>query len=355
MKQHPIPITPLDHLWRVSSLLSLLLLVIAFAAGCGSTSKEAQPAAAKEPTKTETAQSTPAPAAAKSAASTEKRVIKHMAGETTIVGTPQKIAVLDYRLADSLLAVGVKPYASTTYLGTINLPYLDSKQLEGTIPLGDTTNLEALLQAAPDLIIGRTPDTKVYEQLSKIAPTILIDVESNSWRKNFTDVAGFIQKDKEAEKWIADYEKKAADIRAQLASIVKPGETFMYIRVMPKEIRVHNISDLFGGTLIQDLKLTPAPGLELVKRVEAISLEKLPDYNADHIFIEVGAPTNGGDKDAEANLNTISQSSIWKNLKAVKNNHVYTMPQWIISDFPHIKLKSLDLILDSLKKAPSTP
>ncbi|WP_344913034.1 hypothetical protein [Paenibacillus hodogayensis] len=61
-----------------------------------------------------------------------------MSGETTIVGVPHKIAVLDYRLADSLLALGTPPYAMTTYLGDKKLPYIDGKPLDSAVPLGDT-------------------------------------------------------------------------------------------------------------------------------------------------------------------------------------------------------------------------
>ncbi|WP_248926165.1 ABC transporter substrate-binding protein [Paenibacillus hamazuiensis] len=279
-----------------------------------------------------------------------KRVVKHLGGETTIEGTPQKIAVLDYRLADSLLALGIKPYAMTTFLGSTELPYVDGNSLSNVIPLGDTPNLEAILQAGPDLIIARRTEEKVYDQLSKIAPTVIVDVPAD-WREGFKELGSILQRDKEAAEWLANYDKKAADVRSELARFVKPGETFVYLRIMPKEIRLHGTQELFGATLFRDLKLTPAPGLDQLQRIEAISLEKLPDYNADYIFMEVGSPTAGGDKKAEENLAGISQSAVWKNLKAVKNGHVFTMPQWIISDYPHIKSKSLDLILDHFKRS----
>lgn len=280
----------------------------------------------------------------------QQRVIKHLSGETTIVGTPRKIAVLDYRLADSLVALGVKPYAMTTYMGTTSLPYLDGNPLAETIPLGDTPNLEALLQAGPDLIIARSSEQKAYDQLSKIAPTVIVDVPTD-WRESFREIASILQRDKEAEQWLADYGKKANSVRNEIDGYVKPDETFLYLRIMPKEIRVHSKQDFLGGTLFQDLKLAAAPGLENVKRTEAISLEKLPDYNPDYIFLQVGGPVVGGDKKAEENMATITRTTVWKNLKAVKNGRVYMMPQWIISDYPNIKSKSLDLIVEHVKKS----
>jgi iron complex transport system substrate-binding protein len=326
-------------------LVLISFLIVCLAAGCAARSDSAQQQTAAA------ASDKPAPAAANN----EKRTLKHLGGETTIVGNPQKIAVLDYRLADTLLAVGVKPYAMTTYLGETNLPYIDGKPLSGVIPLGDTANLEAVLQASPDLIIGRTPELKIYEQLSKIAPTLIIDYKGDSWRQNFLETAGYVQREKEANQWLAEYDKKAASVRSEIAPYIKPGETFLYMRVLPKEIRIHSSKELFSATLFQDLKLTPVAGLDTIDRFQPVSLEKLPDYNADHIFVEVGGPVIGGDKPAEQNMAALSQSEVWKSLKAVKSNHVYTVPQWVISDYPNIKNKSLELIRDALKKASKNP
>ncbi|MDF2958324.1 MAG: hypothetical protein K0S39_59 [Paenibacillus sp.] len=350
MFRAPFPSYFSSYVLQTAAVFFMMLLIVSVTVGCASNNPGAATQAASVK---EAAAAAEAGAAYKPAASTDKRTIKHAAGETTLTGTPQKIAVLDYRLADSLLALGLKPIAMTTYLGEINLPYIDGKPLQGTIPLGDTANLEAVLQASPDLIIGRTPEAKIYDQLSKIAPTIIVDIDSKSWRQNFLDLAAYLQREKEANQWLADYDKKAAGIRTEIARYVKPGETFLYLRVMPKEIRVHGIKDLFGATLFQDLQLTPVPGLEKVSRIEPISLEKLPDYNADHIFLQVGTPTAGSnDKNADSHLKTISETPVWKDLKAVKSGHIYTMPHWIISDYPHIKWKSIELILENIKKAP---
>lgn len=340
---------PFFHLVKAAAIVCLLL-VLGLTAACSSESRGPEPEAPKEPQSNAAAPQTGAQTPAN--AGNVQRTVKHLSGETTIIGTPQKIAVLDYRLADTLVALGITPHAMTTYLGDVNLPYLDGKPLSKAIPLGDTANLEAVLQAGPDLIIARKSEEKVYEQLSKIAPTVIVDAPSD-WRQSLKEIAAILQREKEAEQWLANYDSKAASVRNELAKYVKPGETFLYLRVMPKEIRVHGTKELFGATMFQDLKLTPVPGLESVDRVEAISLEKLPDFDADHIFLQIGTPTAGGDKNAEGNLVAISQSAIWKNLKAVKNGHVYTMPQWIISDYPNIKIKSLDLILEALKKSGS--
>jgi iron complex transport system substrate-binding protein len=347
MNPFPFPL----HRHAKPLLLILSLFIVLLAAGCQpKQAAEQAPAQAAGQTSGQAA-GQPAEQAAKPSADSagQKRVVKHLAGETTITGTPQKIAVLDYRLADSLHALGVKPHAMTTYLGSTALPYIEGSPFSQAIPLGDTPNLEALVQAAPDLIIARKTEEKVYDQLTKIAPTVLVDIPAD-WREGLREMGRIVQREQEADKWLADYDKKAASIREELKQSVKPGETFVYLRVMPKEIRLHGTKELFGATLFQDLQLTPVAGLDKLQRIETIALEKLPDYNADYIFLEVGTPAVGGDKQANDNLATVSQTAVWKSLKAVQNNHVYTMPQWVISDYPNIKSKSLDLIQASFKQ-----
>ncbi|WP_373231308.1 ABC transporter substrate-binding protein [Cohnella sp.] len=328
------------HRQRISLLMAAALLLIGLTAGCGSrsTNSEAVDSSAAAPSNT--------PSQVSASDRPQERIVEHDAGTTTITGTPQKIAVLDYRLADSLLALGIVPYAMNTYMGETNLPYIDGNPLAKSIPLGDSTNLEALLETQPELIIGR--DEKIYSDLQKIAPTVIIKVPDD-WRESFREVAAIVQREKEAELWLANYDQRAVDTRKEISQYVKAGETFMYLRVMPKEIRLHGTTLTLGATLFQDLQLTPVPGLEGIAKFEVISLEKLPDYNPDHIFLEVGAPSVDSDKAALSNLSSISETSLWKDLKAVKNGHVYTMPQWVISDYPHIKSKSLELILEALK------
>ncbi|GAA3409603.1 ABC transporter substrate-binding protein [Paenibacillus hodogayensis] len=201
------------------------------------------------------------------------------------------------------------------------------------------------------MIIARRSEEKIYDQLSKIAPTVIMDILPD-WRAGLRELGSILQRENEADRWLADYDKKTAKAREEIARTVKPGETFLYLRIMPKEIRVHGTQELFGATLFQDLKLTPVTGLDKVKRIEPISLEMLPQYDADHIFVQVGSPVAGGDKEAEKNLAVIAETSIWKGLKAVKNNRVYTMPHWIISDYPFIKSKSVDLVVVKLKRKP---
>ncbi|MEW9673092.1 hypothetical protein [Ammoniphilus sp. 3BR4] len=117
---------------RYLFVVALLMVSAIILTGCGSSQESNTPANTSSPSTEETKESS-------------KRVIKHMAGETTIEGEPQKIAVLDYRLADSLLALGITPYAMTSYMGGTNIEYIDGNPLKDAKNLGEEPNLEAIL------------------------------------------------------------------------------------------------------------------------------------------------------------------------------------------------------------------
>ncbi|MFS0724972.1 ABC transporter substrate-binding protein [Paenibacillus sp. 1P07SE] len=273
------------------------------------------------------------------------REVEHAGGMTTIVGEPQNIAVLDYRLSDTLLALGIMPHAMGTYRGSTDLPYIDGEPFADVIPLGDTVNLEALIESDPDLIIGRATDS--MEDLQKIASTIIAP-KPDDWREGLREMGVYLDREAEAKAWLADFDQQATQLAKEIHEHIEPDATFLYLRVMAKEIRVHGPDQALAQTLFGELGLQPVAGLENVQRIEAISAESLPDFDADYIFMEVGAPAAEGDNEARDNLKNLQDLQIWQGLKAVQHDRLYEVPQWVISDYPHIKLKSLEVIREAL-------
>lgn len=324
-----------------TTLSAALLAGILLISGCGSAGSSDSANAASRPAQTSTS-------AAADPAEPATRTVTHLKGETTIPTEPQRIASLDYRLTDFLLALGIKPYATVTYPGGGMPPYLDASALEGVQPLGDEPNLEATLKAEPDVILGRKAQSDLYDQLTGIAPTIIADSPSKDWKQELKNYGAMFGREQQAEDWLNAYQAEADQAKAEIAKAVPKGSTFLYVRIMPKEVRVHGPEQALSAVLYDDLGLTPAQGVEGLDDVVPISLEVLPDYDADYIFVETGAPKADGDKDAEDNRSRIEQTSVWKNLKAVKEGHVYDMPQWIISEAPYIKQKSLELVKKAL-------
>jgi iron complex transport system substrate-binding protein len=319
-------------------LLLAAVLIIGLLSGCASAGNQA--AAPAGDTGNGTANAAP-PAT---------RTVKHLKGESTIPANAKRIAALDYRISDSLLALGIKPVASGSFVGSTDIPYMDGNPLKEAINLGDTPNLEAILAAQPDLIIGTDVQTIAYDSLSQIAPTVIVSVTPKDWQAALRELGQMLDRERQAADWIAQYTVKAEEAKKQMSGRVGPNETVMFLRVLKKEFRLYGERQLTGTLLYQDLGMKAPPQVSAIEGVnKVISMEMLPEINPDYILLDVGAIAQGGDKQGEALYNELLQSALWKNMKAVKNNHVYRVPDWFFrTDFPISRGKSLTVAIDAL-------
>lgn len=304
-------------MFKITSTLLVFAVLFCVVSGCGSS----------EPTQ--------------AAASATKRV-KHLNGETDVPINPKRIAMTDFRLLDSLQTLGLEPIAMGSFLGQTKLEWLEGVPSENVINLGEDVNIEAVLEAEPDIILAWKNHEKVYDSLSKIAPTVLIG-ESGDWRADYLDLADIFGKKQEAEAWLKSYEDKTESAREAIAEKVE-GKTAIFMRVMGKEYRIYGTSQVVGGILHEDLGIDVPEKVIPIERRETVSMEVLPEFNPDYIFLQIGAPVIGGDKDAEKMYEELSNSSIWKGLTAVKEDHVFIIPYWTDLDIPQGNLKTLEMI-----------
>lgn len=278
------------------------------------------------------------------------RLVKHLKGVSIIPVNPKRIAVLDYRIADSLLALGIKPVATGSFIGSTDIPYMDGHPLKESINLGDAPNLEAILATEPDLIIGTDAQTIAYESLSQIAPTVIVPVAPKDWQVALQEMGQMLDRERQAIDWITRYSEKADEAKKQINGRVPSNETVMFLRVLKKEFRLYGERQLTGTLLYQDLGLKAPLQVSSIEGVnKVISMEMLPEINPDYILLDVGAIAQADDKQGEALYNDLLQSSLWKSLKAVQNNHVYRVPEWFFrTDFPISRGKSLTFVIDAL-------
>ncbi|WP_145146562.1 ABC transporter substrate-binding protein [Paenibacillus xylanexedens] len=270
--------------------------------------------------------------------------IKGMKGDITLNEKPQRIAILDVKFLDQMLAIGEKPAGSVIAGGNTDFPEYLGDQPNGVEVLGtrDEPNLEAIVALDPDLIIMTDFQEKQYESVSKIAPTLVLDFYED-WRDTLATVAQITDKQDEAEKVRTAYEEKIAGLKAQLSEKLGD-ETVAIIRPRKEGIRVHGIEHRIGGIMYNDLGLKmPALVQEINEdgSVE-ISMEKVPDIGADRYFVlsdELFAA------EAEAMVN----NPVWQSLDAVKNNRTYDVNStlWIAYYGP----LAINLIVDQAAEA----
>ncbi|MBG9945252.1 ABC transporter substrate-binding protein [Brevibacillus formosus] len=275
-------------------LACLVAVVTAVSAGCGSSQTASE--APKKP---------------------ETRVVNHLMGEVTIPAEPKRIADVS-GAAEELLILGHKPVATANTYKTKIMSHVADK-LTDVKSVGwmwdDSINLEAVVETKPDLIIMNNRQQKMYEQLSKIAPTVVLETDMDKWRDKFKEIGRLFGQEEDVNKWLAGYDEKTKGMREDLKQAYGD-ETFMFLAVTPKLFRVYGNYG-YADVLFSDLGLKPAAGTPVDKTMEMIELEGLTNFQPDHMFL-----VNFGGK-ADDVYAELKKSPVWKSNKAVQQGHLY--------------------------------
>ncbi|WP_336620124.1 ABC transporter substrate-binding protein [Rhodococcus sp. G-MC3] len=170
----------------------------------------------------------------------ETRVVSTDKGDVTVPADPQRIAVLSAGFAGYLYTLDA-PIAitDTRLLGVTNLDggfppqWAEKAEAQGTkeLPAGEELNIESIAQAEPDLIIAGGQGysavlaSEAYDQLTAIAPTVLIPSTVNTWQGELEAVAEAAGESDKVEGLLQAYEDKVAEVKG---SITVPGSPVAY-------------------------------------------------------------------------------------------------------------------------------
>ncbi|WP_341301277.1 ABC transporter substrate-binding protein [Lysinibacillus sp. FSL H8-0500] len=211
--------------------------------------------------------------------------------------------------------------------------------------VGFPINIEKTLELKPDLIIIATSDEKTYEQLSKIAPTIVLDTFAPI-EQRLAELGEIFNKKQEAADWLSNYKEKADTMWKSLVDegVIKENETATVLTYYPGDRLFVMARTGLSQVLYDSNILKPGDKIQQILDEETgfaeISTELLPDYAGDHIFVLTPVVD-----EAKQSTEEMMESSIWKNLPAVKNGHVYTIDiqksdsdastrEWLLTQIP---------------------
>lgn len=257
---------------------------------------------------------------------------------------PQRIVAHYYASEMTALAI---PMIGTNFQNAKLV--LNEEQLSGLEDIGGqetVPNMEKVLSVSPDLII--VPDfieAKDIEALAKIAPTVAISYSGDIFSRLRT-LAEIVGKPALAEGWIQKYEAKAAAKREELKPFLKEGETASaFIVYLDKQLYVYGPQRL-GPTMYDALGFVQPPKVaELFESKkdslwETISLESLPEFTGDRIFLV----TKDDSEEAKQAVEEIINGPIWSKIPAVKNGQAYVVDKrWSLND-----PLTLDYLLDEM-------
>ena len=245
--------------------------------------------------------------------------VQHKLGTTKLNSKPKKIAVLELSFLDSLHNLDIDPVAIADDGESNKVTDITNGEKINYVSVGDRKepNLEELSSMDLDLIIADTSrHSEIYEDLNKIAPTIVLDSIDSSYDEyieNFETIAEIVGKEDVAKTKIEEAEKVLSDVKDKAKDKVSDEEV---LTVSPKndEYTAHTSSS-FVGQVLEKAGFKNA--IQSDDREASLSLEQLVEINPDIIVYMRD--------DIDTTIYTQwKNTQLYKSLDAVKNNKVYT-------------------------------
>jgi iron complex transport system substrate-binding protein len=283
----------------------------------------------------------------KSGAASNCRTVQHQLGESCIPLAPQRIVVTDQDSLEILIALGLKPIATTRANRTGNKTSILTGKIDTIIDLGKEgqPNLEKIVQLNPDLIVGMYMEPENYKLFSGIAPTVSMEFNHAEWKKTLQQFGDVLNKKQEVEKLLDAYQQRIEDLRFAVKQ--KLGDmkvTIMRFYTTLEFTQFMNHAS-FPGSVIEELKQISIPTIQRqLKGTDEtyvmVSLEQVDWLEADAIFVAL-------DPGAERNFQAYANSPLWQTLKAVKNQQVYIVDSgyWVFGN-----ILSANAVLDDVFK-----
>ena len=244
--------------------------------------------------------------------------VKDAKGEFTLDKTPSRVVALEYSFVDALAQVGVSPVgvADDNKVDRI-LPQVREKiaawQSVGT---RSQPSLEVIASLKPDLIIADpSRHTAVFEELKKIAPTVMFDSRHESYQENL-----------ETAQKIGDLVGKSAEMKAKInehndyiANIAKnlgvQGKKASFSTSREDKFNIQNDNG-YVGSFLTTLGFAPTK-LNSDQAFVEINLEQLVMEKPEYLFIAHYRD--------ESIARKWEAEPLWKAIPAVKANHVYSV------------------------------
>jgi iron complex transport system substrate-binding protein len=277
------------------------------------------------------------------------RRVKHAGGETEAPVNPQRIVALyTYAWAWPIAQLGVDVLATDArpeWLEEIRrLDPESAARLSKAEFIGSDSgpNLEKIAALKPDLIVGGWWNVDTYDKLSAIAPTVLLDYRDEAdiieWQRSLIDLIGATDTSRFDQR-VAAYEQRIMELREAYPD-VWPNLEYVRMDSFANDVYVvDTIPFMPGRKVFRDLGAGQSKTMGDTKAPifdGPISLEKLPQFDADVIFV---AGPNGEPK---PEILAILQGTF-----AGKRDQVFKINP---EDWNFANVESLHAILDEIER-----
>ena len=271
--------------------------------------------------------------------------VVHNKGEFTLNRTAKKVVVFDMGALDTVdkLDANVEIGVPTSNIPESLAKYKNAKSM-GTLFEPD---IEAIFNFEPDVIIIGERQQDYYDQLSEIAPTLFVQLNSDKYiedfKKNTKNIAAILGQSEKADVLLEDIEKEIAEIKTMAEQIDKKALILLTndgtISVYSKGSRFGLIHEVLGFKTADDT-------IEASTHGQSASYEYISQVNPDIIFVVDRTIVAGGTVKASDTLN----NELVNSTNAAKDGQIILLDPdaWYLSSGG---LNTMNVMLNDVKTA----
>jgi iron complex transport system substrate-binding protein len=215
--------------------------------------------------------------------------VQHVKGESKVPGQAERVATLTLDTLDDTLALGVRPVLAVvpgdSLPSYLRGPAAGVETIDPPVPAGEKPapgDLAPLKAANPGVIVGR--QGALFERLSLIAPTVIVEPGSGRWKLNLRLMGEALGRTNDAEALLTDYDRRVAGVRRVVEGRPRVG----VVRAVEDGLRFAP-RDSFAGTILADVGLRQVGSL---RRADLVLVSQPEDE-----LIRVGGGSEQGDVD----------------------------------------------------------
>lgn len=234
-------------------------------------------------------------------------------GPVEVPAHPKRVVMLS-GFTGNVISLGVDVVGADTW--SKNNPTFE-KEMKNVVEVSDT-NLDKIIELDPDLIIG-LDNTKNIDKLKEIAPTVTYTWGKVDYLQQHIEIGKLLNKEEEAKEWVEDFKKRAESAGDEIRAKIGEDATVSVFEAFDKDLYVFGDNWARGTEILYQAMKLKMP--EKVKEMAlkdgyyALSAEVLPEYAGDYIVLS---------KYSDADT-SFENTETYKNIPAVKNDHVFVM------------------------------
>lgn len=291
------------------------------------------------------------------ASATKTRTVTTDYGKVKVPAEPKRVVVLNHALAGYLYDLDVPVRATIPEdadgKGEFSPYWADEAKKDGTTFLPwsvDGFDLEAILALDPDLIVGGGigfplfQAEKVYDDLSDIAPTVLVGKKLGDWRSQFSFLADDVfDKGDAYDRYAAAYDKRVTEVKA---AIEPPPGPVSFLAFTGDGTAYGLVESVGLPAEFKKVGIEPAPvfaGGGFKVYGGGGDMFELSTEKAGQTITQPSVFVMGFNADT-TDVATLRKNPVYGALPAFKSNHAYDLPYWVLRGDYDESMALLDLI-----------